>query len=87
LNEKGIAFIVSYDGRTGDKQYGAPLPASLGLKHHEVHVGRSTQSTLLGRDDETFESIYLSPVLLDRLGHITRISKPAAPRLFAIGSK
>ncbi len=61
LRRKGIAFIVSYDGRTGGKRYGRPLPESLGLVHVEVLAGRSTQATLLGRDDSTFESLYLSP--------------------------
>lgn len=56
-------FIVSYDGRTGDKTYGEPLPDSLGLTHIEVHVGRSTQATLLGRDHDTFESLCLSPAV------------------------
>lgn len=61
LRRKGIAFIVSYDGRTGTKRYGRPLPASLGLTHVEIPAGRSTQATLLGRDDSTYESLYLSP--------------------------
>jgi DNA adenine methylase len=61
LRRKGIPFIVSYDGRTGTKQHGRPLPASLGLTHVEIPAGRSTQATLLGRDDRTFESLYLSP--------------------------
>lgn len=61
LRRKSIAFIVSYDGRTGAKRYGRPLPASLGLTHVEIPAGRSTQATLLGRDDSTFESLYLSP--------------------------
>lgn len=61
LRRKGIAFIVSYDGRTGQKRYGRTLPSSLGLTHVEIPAGRSTQATLLGRDDSTFESLYLSP--------------------------
>lgn len=61
LRSKGIPFIVSYDGRTGTKRYGRTLPASLGLTHVEIPAGRSTQATLLGRDDSTFESLYLSP--------------------------
>jgi len=60
LSRRNIPFIVSYDGRTGTKRYGRPLPASLGLTHVELQAGRSTQATLLGRDDSTFESLYLS---------------------------
>lgn len=60
LNERGIPFIVSYDGRTGDKIFGELLPDDLGLTRLEVHAGRSTQATLLGRSDVTYESLYLS---------------------------
>ena len=63
LNGRGCMFVVSYDGRTGDKAYGDPMPESLNLVHIEVHAGRSTQATLLGRDDDTYESLYLSPAL------------------------
>ncbi|MGD0518406.1 MAG: DNA adenine methylase, partial [Thermoguttaceae bacterium] len=63
LNEKGCMYLVSYDGRTGDKSYGKPLPKCLNLIHIEVHAGRSTQATLLGREHDTYESLYLSPAL------------------------
>lgn len=67
LNQRGLSYIVSYDGRTGDNSYGVPLPPALGLKHLEVKAGRSSQATLLGRDDQTYESLYLSQALVDRL--------------------
>jgi DNA adenine methylase len=60
LNDRNIRYIISYDGRTGDKEYGQPMPGSLNLHHLELPAGRSTQATLLGRDCETFESLYLS---------------------------
>lgn len=85
LRRKGIAFIVSYDGRTGTKRYGRPLPASLGLTHVEIPAGRSTQATLLGRDDRTFESLYLSPEITTdetQLRHGPR-AHAATPSLFA----
>ena len=63
LNERGCMFLVSYDGRCGDKRYGKPLPASLGFLHLELCAGRSTQATLLGRDHVTYESLYVSPAL------------------------
>ena len=65
LNERGIQFIVSYDGRTGDKVFGELLPDDLGLTRLEVRAGRSTQATLLGRSDVTYESLYLSAGLTD----------------------
>ena len=67
MNEAGKSYIVSYDGRTGTKKHGEPLPRELGLRHLHIHVGRSSQSTLLGRDCETVESLYISPALVERL--------------------
>lgn len=63
LNARGLRYVISYDGRTGDKAHGEPLPGYLNLQHIEVEAGRSTQATLLGREDETVESLYLSPTL------------------------
>jgi len=67
LNRKRVPFLLSYDGRTGDKVYGKELPSSLELHRVEINAGRSAQATLLGRTAITYESLYLSPVLLDRL--------------------
>jgi len=70
LNERGVPFIVSYDGRTGDRTYGRKLPSHLGLYHAEIYAGRSTQATLLGRNHDTYESLYLSPALTEQLTQI-----------------
>lgn len=67
LNEKGVPFILSYDGRTESKTYGGKLPERLKLKRIETSAGRSSQATLLGKSLVTYESIYLSPALLTRL--------------------
>jgi len=67
LDARRIMFAVSYDGRTGTKTYGEPLPDSLKLTHLEIRAGRSTQATLLGRADITFESLYLSSALTTSL--------------------
>ena len=84
LNEAGIPFLVSYDGRTGDKTHGRLLPKSLKLHRLEIQVGRSTQATLLGRDEVTVESLYLSHTLLGRLGKIPAVfSEKADLPLFA----
>jgi len=72
LNDKGCKYIVSYDGRMGDKCYGEPLPSSLRLFHIEVHAGRSTQATLLGRDSDTYESLYFSPALAKTISLVKR---------------
>lgn len=63
LNRRRIAYIVSYDGRTGKKNHGELLPDFLNLRRIELAAGRSTQATLLGRNETTFESLYLSPAL------------------------
>ena len=68
LVERRTPFLLSYDGRKGQKTYGMELPAEMGLHRIEIKAGRSSQSTLLGRNDITYESIYLSEELLARLG-------------------
>ena len=70
LNNRGVPYIVSYDGRTGEKTHGRPLPQSLELLHLEVEAGRSTQATLLGRKCDTVESLYLSPALMERIVNV-----------------
>jgi len=67
LNGRGISYILSYDGRNGERVYGKPMPESLSLRRVEVEAGRSSQATLLGRSSVTVESIYLSPALVQRL--------------------
>ncbi len=68
LNSRGLRYAISYDGRTGDKAYGEPLPDYLGLIHIELEAGRSSQATLLGREEHTVESLYLSPALAEMAG-------------------
>lgn len=74
MNRRSLSFIVSYDGRTGDKMYGNTLPNNLNLNHIEVSAGVSSQATLLGRNVETVESLYISPALVKRIG-TSRIMK------------
>lgn len=68
LNMRAVPFILSYDGRTGNKKFGEDLPNELELHRMEIKAGRSSQATLLGRDDITYESVYLSKALVERLG-------------------
>lgn len=63
LNRRGVPFLVSFDGSSGDRTYGSPLPAELGLRRVLLPAGRSSQGTLVGRVAETVESLYLSPAL------------------------
>jgi len=67
LNARNMSYLVSFDGRTGEKTHGRRLPPRLGLHLVELQAGRSSQATLLGRAEVTVESLYLSPALAERL--------------------
>ena len=60
LSARGVSFALSYDGMTGGKEYGDPLPRELGLDRFVLDAGISSQATLNGRSDETYESLYIS---------------------------
>jgi DNA adenine methylase len=60
LNHRGVDFLISYDGRCGDKQYGEDLPKELGLQRVLLNAGFSSQSILLGKKEITYESLYIS---------------------------
>lgn len=76
LDARSVPFIVSYDGRTGEKVHGRRLPSALNLVRLEVPAGRSTTETLLGRDARTFESLYLSRSLVAQIGGGSRCLQP-----------
>jgi len=63
---RGVRFALSYDGMTGGRDYGAPLPDALGLTRLLLDAGTSAQATLSGRAERTVESLYLSPGLIGR---------------------
>lgn len=77
---KDVSFILSYDGATGSKIYGDPIPMRFGLLHLHLDAGRSSQATLNGEAATTVESLYLSPALVARLGGehavIERLTSP-----------
>lgn len=64
LNAHGVPWILSYDGRSGARTYGPPLPSRLWGAHLALDAGRSSQATLSGRSELTIESLYVSPSLL-----------------------
>lgn len=68
LRARGIRFALSYDGTTGGRDYGPPLPEALGLTRLLLPAGPSSQATLSGRREETVESLYLSPGLAPPAG-------------------
>jgi DNA adenine methylase len=63
LNRRGVPFLVSFDGSSGGRTYGPPLPRELGLRRVLLAAGRSSQATLTGRIAHTIESLYVSPAL------------------------
>lgn len=63
LNQRKVPYILSYDGRTGNKTFGVPLPQELNLTKIEINAGRSSQATLLSREEITYEAVFLSPSL------------------------
>lgn len=70
LNKRNVPFILSFDGTCGDRTYGSELPHFLRLKKIKLNTGRSSQATLLGRDDVTIESLYMSPALLSKTKNV-----------------
>ncbi|OJU52804.1 MAG: hypothetical protein BGN96_10245 [Bacteroidales bacterium 45-6] len=71
LNKRNIPFILSYDGRTGNKTYGEELPKDLNLHKIEIDAGRSSIATLHSRNERTCEAVYVS----DTLASISHINK------------
>ena len=63
LNERNVPYLLSFDGTCGDKSYGKELPKFLQLEKVGLNAGRSSQAILLGRDDVTIESLYISPAM------------------------
>jgi DNA adenine methylase len=75
LRNRNIRFALSYDGMTGNKVYGPTLPDHLGLTRLLLHAGISSQATLNGQNEETIESLYLSPGLAKKQPTIIRPTK------------
>lgn len=86
LNKRNIRYILSYDGKTGEKTYGVELPEYLNLYPIELKAGRSSQATLLNRTEHTVEMLYLSPALVPNidLDKILSMHTLQAEGLFAL---
>lgn len=87
LNYRDINYLVSYDGRTGNRVHGRKLPDRLRLHLIELQAGRSSQATLLGRAEVTVESLYLSPALVERLRLSRKYSRHVPEQLTLMESK
>lgn len=84
LNKRNVPYMLSFDGTCGDRTYGTELPEYLQLKKVGLHAGRSSQATLLGRDDVTIESLYLSPALVAKTKTVSHEKK--SPQLDLLGA-
>lgn len=82
LSDRQIPYILSYDGRSGERTYGEPLPASIEAVRLEIEAGRSSQATLNGRNDATIESLYVSRKLDVEEGMVLQ-QRPMQEALFA----
>lgn len=60
LNQRGVDFLISYDGTCGDKKYGQDLPNFLNLQKVMLKAGLSSQALLLGNKKTTYEALYIS---------------------------
>ncbi len=73
LRNRCVPFALSYDGMTGEREYGPPLPCELGLVRLLLHAGTSSQSTLSGRNEQTIESLYVTPDLAQPVEGVLRL--------------
>lgn len=78
LRQRSVPFALSYDGTTGGREYGPPLPDKLGLTRLLLHAGTSSQSTLSGRNEETVESLYVTPGLAEPVTSVIRMEAEQA---------
>jgi len=81
LDARHVPYVLSYDGRTGDKTYGEPLPSNVDAHLLEIPAGRSSQATLNGSVAETVESLYVSRDL--EIFDMAIPQRPQQKRLFA----
>lgn len=81
LDVRNVPYVLSYDGRTGDKTYGEPLPSTVDAHLLELPAGRSSQATLNGSAAETVESLYVSRDL--EIFDMSIPQRPQQERLFA----
>lgn len=64
LNNRGVDFLISYDGSCGNKKYGRDMPENLGMKKVLLKAGLSSQQILLGQKETTYEALYVSRGLM-----------------------
>ena len=61
LNNKGIRYALSYDGKRGDESYIVSIPKKLYKRHIMLHSGNSTFGKVQnGKVEKVYESLYLN---------------------------
>ena len=61
LNEKGVLYILSFDGMRGSEDYTVELPNHLYKRHEMLPSGNSTFRKVIDKETEkVFESLYLN---------------------------
>jgi DNA adenine methylase len=61
LNRKGIKYLLSFDGKTTNKDYTANIPSELYKQHKYLYSGKSTFRKVIDKvSNEVYESIYMN---------------------------
>ena len=84
LNSRGVDFLISYDGKRGEKEYGRELPCELGLTKVMLNAGISSQSILLGKKETTFEALYISRSMTKYIPHTLKATEKNLFEQYAI---
>ena len=70
LNVERVSFILSYDGRTGAKVFGTTFAQVAWPDSDRARRWPLVPSHTVGACGNTVESLYLSPALVARIGHV-----------------
>ena len=61
LNDKGVKYALSYDGKRGEESYIVSIPKKLYKRHIMLHSGNSTFGKVQnGKVEKVYESLYLN---------------------------
>lgn len=61
LNQRGIKYLLSFDGKRGDTDYTINLPKELYKRHELLPSGNSTFRKVIDKENEkVFESLYMN---------------------------
>ena len=59
LNNRGVKWALSFDGKTTDKDYSVELPDNLYVNHYYLHAGKSAFKKIMDKQSNTvYESLY-----------------------------